>query len=155
MTNIIPFPDPSSRCKESSGSSERPNAISVDELEIGKTYTFNPPLHIATVDFTTKVETSHGLRHPNFLAEEIIAAGLSKGEFICLNKPDEDGTRCGVFVFTYTFFNTYTNERETVSGTAGVKFSKKTGPEAVPTKVTEVAQAVEGALEPLLLFPKQ
>lgn len=114
---ILPFPgciksDPYKIC-------------SLDQLEVGKSYTFDPPLDTALVVFNSKHQSRHGeLRHPAFLGSKLIEKGVSSGKLINKSEFDESNNATATFLCEAQFLNGFTGKEETVIYSATCKFSR-------------------------------
>lgn len=97
-----------------------------DSFEGEKTYTFDPPLDIATVSFLNEHFCGHPpkMQKPTFLVQDIRKAGLKEGKFIGLAKTSNPRIRTGSFVCTMEFRNRATGNMETTRYVALVKFSR-------------------------------
>lgn len=125
MGNIIPLTPLKDDALDPHQDLESIRICNPDTLEIGKEYSFNPPLDIANVDILSKCITHHGYRHPNFLKGAIQMRGLSQGKFMELIETEDKNIRIGQFQFEHTFDNEFTNKEETVLASVLVKFSKE------------------------------
>ncbi len=115
-----------------------PLICSLNALDVGEPYTFDPPLHIAAVTFTTKHRTRHGNRHPNFLKDDIIARGLVSGTLI--RKGEFRDCKTGTFTCEAKFHNTHTDEFEVARYTVVSKFSDE---QVVGGTTVDVRHAVD------------
>lgn len=120
---------PDQEYRESSGEdgdiSDKPLICSLDSLEVGSSYAFNPALRISIVSITSKHHLGQTRRrHPNFLIENIQAAGLSYGRLIYKSAYNEAGIAIGTFSCQCEFYNKHTQTNEMVLYNVSVKFSK-------------------------------
>lgn len=98
---------------------------SLDNLEVGKSYTFYPPLDAAVVTFTSKHQFEHGKpRHPTFLGHKLLEEGVSAGKLINKSEFDESNNATATFLCEAQFLNGFTGKEETVIYSATCKFSR-------------------------------
>lgn len=138
---------------ESEGGADQPHEdaaqliCSLDSLEVGQSYKFNPPLHVATVSITSKHRLKEGYRHPNFLQNDIRTGGIREGKLISKTGFNEDGVAIGTFACKCRFRNSHTNQTEDVSYTVTSKFSRA-GTDGIRVSVQQaVKETMEGADE--------
>lgn len=113
---------------------------SLDNLAVGETYAFDPPLHVAIVNITSKHRLGNppSLRRPNFLQEDMRSYGVRKGTLISKSEwKGNDAT--GTFACESRFRNDTTGQAETVRYTAICKFSRRSA-EGIRVEVRKLVQ---------------
>lgn len=119
--------------------SSLPRICSLNDIQIGETYRFDPPLAIVSVTMQSQHRLSGYTGHADFLKDEIFDRGLVKGTLVHITDVTADERR-GYFSCEAKFYNQTTEQHEVCCYTASCKFRKETIKSGIIVDVRKLAK---------------
>lgn len=133
---------------------EIPVIADIDDMLVGESYTFDPPLPICEVSFLSKHSLGGSGRsryqgRPNFLKDDIKLKGLVSGKLIT-KSPQPDGKVIGIFGDQQCrFYNETTDATEVARYTVNVRFSKESA-EGIEVNIERIIKETNDASDGIL-----